>query len=212
MDRFIRFGLVAGVVGGLLLSFGSALSLATSAGQPLSARAATTVFALCAALEVAGAIGLLIGAGGIAAAASPGGGMFLFAAYGLSMVALALNMGWMWADLFLSDTIASVAPGVLDGTDTEVVGRLGIGMMAAWLSNLGFLLLAVAVRRTHALPRLVWIALAVAGVITLIPLPIDGAGYNLVIGLCLAAAAMASLRGGTTTLTAETDTAAAARL
>ena len=61
-------------------------------------------------------------------------------------------------------------------------------MLVAWLANIGFLLLAVAVGRTRALPRATWIGLAVAGVVTLVPLPMDGAGYNMVIGVSFQAA------------------------
>ncbi len=120
----------------------------------MSVRALTTAFAVAAALELAGVIGLLVGMGGIVAAASRAGGAFLFVAYVAAMVALALNMGWMWADLFLVGHHRPRAlPDVLDGTDEAVVGRLGIGMLVAWLANIGFLLLAVAVGRTRALPR-----------------------------------------------------------
>lgn len=194
MDRFIRLSLATGVGGGLLLALGSAISLVSAGGRPMSERALTTAFALGAALELMGVIGLLVGVGGIVAAASRSGGALLGIAYLAAMAALALNMGWMWADLFLSDTVARVAPGVLDGTDDAVVGRLGIGMLVAWLANVGFLLLAIAVGRTRALPRATWVSLMVAGVVTLIPLPMDGAGYNVVIGLCLATAAGSALR------------------
>jgi hypothetical protein len=206
MDRFIRFSLVTGVVGGLMLALGAVVSLASSGGRPMSVHALTTAFAVAAALELAGVVGLLVGMGGIVGAASRAGGAFLFVSYIAAMVALALNMGWMWADLFLADTVARVAPGVLDGTDEAVVGRLGIGMLVAWLANIGFLLLAVAVGRTRALPRATWVGLTVAGVVTLVPLPMDGAGYNVVIGVSLAIASGTALRR--TALTADSTAAA----
>jgi hypothetical protein len=205
MHRYIRFALAAGIVGGLLLAAGSVVALATGGGNPMSARAVTTAFAVAAALELLGTMALLIGVGGIVAAAAPRGGRFLFVAYAAAVGALSLNMGWMWADLFLSDTVARVAPGVLDGTDDAVVGRLGIGMLVAWLANIGFLLLAVAVGRSHALPRATWVALTVAGVVTLVPLPIDGAGYNVVIGLALATSAATALRSPSVAATSETS-------
>jgi hypothetical protein len=102
------------------------------------------------------------------------------------LVNMLLQAGWMFADLFIAPSVESLSPGLLDGATPP---RLGAGFMIAWLANTSFLLLAVATLRARALPRTCAMALAVAGMITLIPLPVDGPVYEVIIGLVFATAA-----------------------
>jgi hypothetical protein len=187
MDRFIRFGLVAGVVGGALLALGSGISMVTAGGHALSVQATTSAFVLGSALRLLGAVGMLLGLGGLVARCAERGGALLMTAYALAVAGLALNLGWIWSDLFVSDTIAGVAPAVLDGID-HAGTRLDAGALGAWIANVSFVLLAVAVARTRSVPRASWIALAVAGAVTLVPLPFDGLVYEVLIGVGFAVA------------------------
>jgi hypothetical protein len=101
------------------------------------------------------------------------------------VVNLVLQASWMWADLFVAPLLAVHAPEILDGGD---MGRLGIAFLAAWVANTSFVLLGIASLRSRVFPRGLGISLIVAGAITLIPLPVDGPAYEVVIGACFVAA------------------------
>lgn len=202
MDRFIRFGLVAGLAGGLLLALGSGVSVATAGGHPLSVQTTTSAFVLGSALRLLGAIGMLLGISGLVALCAERGRTFLMTAYALAVGGLALNLGWIWSDLFISDTFAKVAPGVLDSTTAQGT-RLDSGALGAWIANVTLVILAVAVARTRTVRRGSWLALVAAGIVTLVPLPFDGPVYEVLIGIAFAAAAGLALAGGSTVTTVE---------
>jgi hypothetical protein len=197
MDRFARFGITAGVVGGLSLALGAGLTT-IGASKPFSQQVVTTAFVIATVLRLVGGIGLLLGVSGITARCIDRGGRLLLAGYLFAVVGLVLNLGWIWSDLFISDTLAKVAPAVLDGNVTPAGVRIGIGFMAAWLANLGLVLLAAGVARARTVPRSSWIALLVSGGITVVPLPFDGVVFEAFIGVPFALAmgsALATLRG-----------------
>jgi len=54
--------------------------------------------------------------------------------------------------------------------------------------------LAVVLLRSRAYARTTGIALIVAGALTVLPLPIDGMGYEVLIGLAFAVASVAAVR------------------
>lgn len=179
MHRFLSFGYAALVVGGLLLATGAGLQ--STLGSPLSAIAVTPAFAISAALRLAGATGMILGMTAITAAASIRGGRLALLAGLLVTANLVLQAGWMWADLFLSHAVVAAAPGILDGTIDDT--RLTIGFLTAWFMNASFALLGVVVLRTRVHRRLAGWGLVLMGVITLIPLPVDGPIYEVIIGL-----------------------------
>jgi hypothetical protein len=193
MDRFVRFGLWSGAVGGVLLVAGAGLAWAMAAGRPLSTQALTTAFVMASVLRLAGAMAMLLGITGLVAGASARGGRMLYVGYALCVVDLFLQAGWMFTDLFLSDTMARRAPDVLDGTASSS-GRLDQGSLLAWVLNLAFVVLALVLWRTRTYPRTTWIALLVGGALTVVPLPIDGMGYEVLIGVCFAVALVSALR------------------
>lgn len=185
MDRFARFGLTSGMAGGLLLAVGAALSSVGSSGPP-SHQVTTAVFVNATVMRLLGGIGLLLGVTGITAHCGRRGGGLLYTGYLVAVGGLVLNLGWIWADLFVIDTIAKLDPAFLD-TSADLGTRLDVGFMTAWLGNLGLAVLAVAVARTRTVPRWSWIALFVSGAITLVPLPFDGEIFEVFIGLPFAA-------------------------
>jgi hypothetical protein len=193
MDRFARFGLTTGMAGGLVLAFGAALAAANTASPP-SHKVTTTLFVATSLLRLVGGIGLLLGIGGLTARCAQPGGRLLFSGYLLATIGVVLNLGWMWSDLFVIDTIAKVAPAVIDGDAASLGTRLDTGFMVAWLANLGMALLAVGVARTRTVTRWSWIALLVCGLITLVPLPFDGEIYEIFIGVPFAIAMGLALR------------------
>jgi hypothetical protein len=187
MERFLRVGRITLIVGGLLLALGSGLQAATSGGDPFSVQVTTTVFAVSAALRLAGAIAMIIGFTALYLPAADLAGGFGLGAYFLTVANLVLQAGWMWADLFITGAFAANAPGVLDGTAAD--SRMGVGFMLAWLFNATFILMGIALLRSRTYPRGVAIAVIAMGVITLIPMPFDGPIYEVIIG------AMATLAG-----------------
>lgn len=191
MDRFVRFGLWSGAVGGLLLVAGAGLAWATTGGRPFSAQVVTTTFAVAAVLRLAGVMAMLLGITGLVAGASSRGGRMMYVAYVLCVVDLVIQAGWMFSDLFISETLARRAPDVLDGT---AGGRIDQGALLAWVLNLAFVVLAIVLLRTKVYPRTTWIALLAGGALTLVPLPIDGMGYEVLIGLTFAVALVSALR------------------
>ncbi|MFC6237242.1 hypothetical protein [Longivirga aurantiaca] len=207
MDRFIRFGLVVGVAGGALLALGSGLALVTAGGQPLSVQTTTTAFVLASALRLLGAVGMVLGITGLVALCSERGGRFLMTAYALAIGGLALNIGWIWCDLFISDTVAKLAPAVLDSATSQGT-RLDTGALLAWIANATLLVLAAAVARTRTVRRSSWLTLAAAGAITLVPLPFDGPVYEVLIGVLFALAALLALTGSSVRTAVEPRAAA----
>jgi hypothetical protein len=181
MDRFIRTGTWAAALGGLLLAAGAGVTLVFGQGW---LRDSTTVSS---GLRLAGAVLMTWGLIALYGRQADAAGRLGVVAVIACLVNMMLQAGWMFADLFIAPSIESLSPGLLDGPTPP---RLGLGFMLAWLANASFLLLAVATLRARALPRTCAIALAAAGVITLIPLPFDGPAYEVIIGLAFTTAAL----------------------
>lgn len=191
MQRFLSFGYLALITGGLLLAAGSALSL-TSATGPFSIQVTTTTFAVSAGLRLVGAVGMLVGLTAVYVRESDTAGRFGLAAYVLVMANMVLQASWMWADLFVSGVLASTAPGVLDGTVADP--RLDAGFLLAWLMNATFVILGVATLRARVFGKLVGWALIAAGIVTLVPLPFDGPVYEVLIGAAVVVAGVSARR------------------
>jgi hypothetical protein len=105
---------------------------------------------------------------------------------------LALQGGWMFADLLVAPAFAGSAPEILDG---DTPGRLTAGFFAAWIANTSVLLLGIATLRARVLPRACGIGLIVAGGVTLLPLPVDGPVFEVIIGIAVAAAGASAFKG-----------------
>jgi hypothetical protein len=179
MQRFLSFGYLALVAGGLLISAGSLLSL-TLAGDPFSVQVATGTFAMSAAMRLVGAMGVIIGLTAVYVRESDAAGRLGLGAYVLVIATMVVQASWMWADLFVSGALAASAPGVLDGTVADP--RLDAGFLLAWFMNATFIVLGIATLRARVFSRSVGWALVAVGVVTLIPLPFDGPVYEVLIG------------------------------
>jgi hypothetical protein len=184
VDRFIRLGTWAGAIGGVLLAAGAAVTLAF--GQAWLAD--STTVSSC--LRLAGAMLITWGLIALYLRQADAAGRLGVLAVVACLVNMMLQAGWMFADLFIAPSIESLSPGLLDGSTPP---RLGVGFMLAWLANASFMLLAVATLRARVLPRTTAIAIAVAGAITLIPLPVDGPAYEVLIGLAFTTAALTAI-------------------
>lgn len=187
MKRFLSMSYGALVLGGALLTLGSGLSWAQSAGgDSFSVRAGTTAFFVSSLIRLAGATALLVGFSGVAVGQADRAGTFGLVAYLLVVTNLVLQAGFMWADTFLSGAVSAAAPEILNGDVHNA--RMSAGGFSAWILNTSILVLGIAVLRAHVFGRLAGWAMVVAGGITVLPLPFDGAGYEVIIGLaCLTA-------------------------
>jgi hypothetical protein len=191
MSRFLSYGYVAATGGGLLLVLGAALAL-TGVNEPFSAQVVTTGFVVSSAIRLVAAVGMIIGLTAIFLRAVEAAGRLGLVAYTLVIANMILQAGWMWSDLFLTGALAENAPGLLDGELQDT--RMTLGFLSAWLLNTSFALLGIAVLRSRVHPRVVGLGLVAMGAITLIPLPVDGPAYEMVIGLALAVAGYGAWR------------------
>lgn len=198
MQRYLAFGYVTTIVGGVLLALGSAIALLTG-GESFSATVVTTAFIVASTLRLLGAAAMIIGLTAVYVRESSHAGTFGLVAYALVTLNLVLQAGMMWADVFVTGVLATGAPEILDGTASDP--RLDAAFLSAWLMNTAFVLLGIATLRARLFPRLVGWMLIVMGAITLVPLPVDGPVYEIVIGAACAIAGVAAL--GVRPLTAE---------
>jgi hypothetical protein len=191
MQRFLSFGYVAVIVGGLLLALGSALSL-TITVEPFSAQVVTGTFVLSAGLRLLGAIAMIIGLTAVYVRQSDRAGVLGLVAFVLVIANMVLQAATMWTDLFVTGAIAANAPQVLDGTAPDA--RLDMAFLTAWVLNSTFILLGIATLRSRVFAKPVGWALVVMGAMTLVPLPFDGPVYEVVIGAACVVAGMFARR------------------
>jgi len=143
MERFIRGGIAAAVLGGLLVAAGAALTVVSAGHQQFADQVLTGVFTVSAALRFTGAILMTWGIISLYLAQADRAGRLGLIAVVACMANMALQTGWMFCDLFAAPSFAHAAPGVLNNPS----GPLTAGFMAAWLANISFVLLGVATLR-----------------------------------------------------------------
>jgi hypothetical protein len=184
MERFIRGGIAAAILGGLLLAAGAALAVMPAGHQQFSDQVLTGMFTAAAALRFSGAILMTWGVISLYLAQADQAGRLGLVAVVACLANMALQGGWMFCDLFAAPSFAHAAPEVLNNPS----GPLTVGFMAAWLANISFVLLGIATLRARVLPKTTGFALIAAGAITLVPLPADGPVYEVIIGIAFAIA------------------------
>jgi len=137
MERFIRGGIAAAVLGGLLVAAGAALTVVSAGHQQFADQVLTGVFTVSAALRFTGAILMTWGIISLYLAQADRAGRLGLIAVVACMASMALQTGWIFCDLFAAPSFAHAAPGVLNNPS----GPLTAGFMAAWLANTSFVLL-----------------------------------------------------------------------
>jgi hypothetical protein len=192
MDRFIRGGIAAAILGGLLLAAGAALTTVSAGHQQFSDQVLTGVFTVSATLRFTGGILMTWGIISLYLTQADRAGRLGLIAVIACLASMALQTGWMFCDLFAAPSFAHAAPQVLNG---DTPGRLAVGAMAAWLANTSFILLGIVTLRARVLPKMSGLALIIAGAITLVPLPADGPVYEVIIGIAFAVAGARALTG-----------------
>ena len=191
MDRFIRGGITAAILGGLLLAAGASLATVSAGHQQFSDQVLTGVFTASAALRFTGAILMTWGTISLYLAQADRAGRLGLVAVVACLANMALQTGWMFSDLFIAPSFAHAAPEILNNGS----GPMTVGFMAAWLANISFVLLGIATLRARVLPKTSGLALITAGAITLVPLPADGPVYEVIIGIAFAIAGARALTG-----------------
>jgi len=191
MDRFIRGGITAAILGGLLLAAGASLATVSAGHQQFSDQVLTGVFTASAALRFTGAILMTRGTISLYLAQADRAGRLGLVAVVACLANMALQTGWMFSDLFIAPSFAHAAPEILNNGS----GPMTVGFMAAWLANISFVLLGIATLRARVLPKTSGLALITAGAITLVPLPADGPVYEVIIGVAFAIAGARALTG-----------------
>ena len=149
MERFIRGGIAAAVLGGLLVAARTTLTVVSAGHQQFSDQVLTGVFTVSAALRFTGAILMTWGIISLYLAQADRAGRLGLIAVVACMANMALQTGWIFCDLFAAPSFAHAAPGVLNNPS----GPLTAGFMAAWLANISFVLLGIATLRARVLPR-----------------------------------------------------------
>ncbi len=194
MDLFARTGPWAAIAGGALLAGGAFINVLPPdyASNEFSREVTTGTFALTATLRFLSIPLLIWGVLAIYARQADRLRVFGLVAVVLTLTSLLLNGSVVFADLFITPSIAHQAPAILDGNPG---GRLNVGFLLAWVSNLSFLLLGIATLRAKALSRWTGWALVIVGLSPALPL----AGTETIIGLGLAAAGFAALKPRPTT-------------
>lgn len=185
MERFVRLGLIAAAVGGALLACGALFALLPPHYANFSDQVVTGRYALSSGLRLLGAVAMTWGLIALYLRQADRAGSLGLVAVIFCLANMLLQGGWMFADLFVAPSFARAAPDILNG---HAPARLSAGFLVAWFANSSFLLLAVATFRARVLPVASGMALLVAGVVTLIPLPMDGPAYEVVIGLAMVVA------------------------
>jgi len=194
MERFIRGGIAAAVLGGLLVAAGAALAVVSAGPQQFSDQVLTGVFTVSAALRFTGAILMTWGIISLYLAQADRAGRLGLIAVVACLASMALQAGEMFTDLFVAPSFAHAAPQVLN----DPSGPLMVGLIAAWLARASFILLGIASLRARVLPKTSGFALIAAGAITLVPLPGgDQAVYEVIIGIAFAVAAARALTAST---------------
>jgi len=194
MERFIRGGIAAAILGGLLLATGASLMLAPAGDQQFSDMAATGIFTVAAALRFTGVMLMTWGVISLYLAQADRAGRLGLIAVVACLASMALQTGWIFCDLFAAPSFAHAAPQVLN----DPSGPLMVGLIAAWLARASFILLGIASLRARVLPKTSGFALIAAGAITLVPLPGgDQAVYEVIIGIAFAVAAARALTAST---------------
>jgi hypothetical protein len=191
MHRYLTVGYLTTIVGGVLLALGAGIALVTSR-ETFSATVVTSAFLAASTLRLLGAAAMIMGLTAVFVRESSRAGTFGLVAYALVIVNLVLQAGTMWSDLFVTGVLAVRAPEILDGTVSDP--RLDAAFLAAWLMNATFILLGIATLRARVFSPLVGWMLIVMGAVTLVPLPVDGPAYEVVIGLACMVAGAAAIR------------------
>ena len=202
MDRCIRAGTVAAVLGGLLLAVGAFLRVLPPHYEHFSEEVVTDAFAVSSALRFTGAILMTWGLVALYARQADRAGRLGLVGVVACLANMALQGGWMFADLFIAPSFAKDAAQILDG---DSPGRLAVAAVVTWFANSTFVLLGIATLKARVLPKACGIALVVAGACALVPLPVDGPAFEVAIGIAFTLAGVrAHAARGPAQLTAET--------
>jgi hypothetical protein len=168
-SNLIRWAGLAAILAGVLLVVGDLLDLAIGFGdEPFSEVATTGTHALQSWIRLIGAVLLLIGLVGLYARQSEAAGPLGLAGFLVAFLGTALVMGFFWAILFLTPTLAVEAPVLLDEGPPP-------GFFFTLITfSVGWLLFGIATLLARVYPRTAALVLIIGAVISILPLPFTG--------------------------------------
>jgi hypothetical protein len=169
-SSLIRWSGLAAILGGVLLSLGALLSLATES-EKLSVSVTTPSDAFSSLLYLLGGVLLQLGLVGLYMRQSEASGILGLVAFLVAFLGTALAVGGTWAELFVAPAVAVEAPRVLEA---EPLGMLAIGYTLTFFVflSVGWLLFGVALFRARIYPGAAAILLMVGAVIAGLPIPL----------------------------------------
>jgi hypothetical protein len=169
-SSLIRWSGLAAILGGVLLSLGALLSLATES-EKLSVWVTTPSDAFSSLLYLLGGVLLQLGLVGLYMRQSEASGILGLVAFLVAFLGTALAVGGTWAELFVVPAVAVEAPRVLEA---EPIRMLAIGYTLTFFVflSVGWLLFGVALFRARIYPGAAAILLMVGAVIAGLPIPL----------------------------------------
>ena len=176
-SNLIRWAGLAAILAGVLLVVGDLLDLAIGFGdEPFSEVATTGTHALQSWIRLIGAVLLLIGLVGLYARQSEAAGPLGLAGFLVAFLGTALFMGFVWAILFLTPTLAVEAPVLLDEGPPP-------GFFFTLITfSVGWLLFGIATLLARVYPRTAALVLIIGAVLAILPLPFTGIVLAVAVG------------------------------
>src|SRR5918997_6753759 len=161
MDRFVRLGAWAAMVGGMAVVVSMVLAWLVVPYERLGLTEAylTTSYSVSSGLRLLGLVLLVWGLIGIYGPQSRVAGTFGLWTFVVVFLCSALAVGNVWAEGFVYPTLAQIAPDMLSGAGFETeAAYMSAGLSMSYpLFFLGLILFAAATFRARVYPR--WIAL-----------------------------------------------------
>jgi hypothetical protein len=166
-SELMRWSGLAAILGGVLLSVGAVLHIATET-ENLSESATTAPYALTWLMYLLGGVLVLLGLVGIYVRQSEDAGILGLIGFLVAFFGMALLVGSAWFQLFVAPFFAVEAPGALDA---EPAGMLAVGFVLSFVvfSTLGWILFGKATLKAGVYPRAAAILLIVGVLINFLP-------------------------------------------
>jgi hypothetical protein len=170
----IRLAGLAALSSGVLAAMGDLLGLVVDLENPQSATTAShavvfLLYLISTALLLLGLVGLYI-------SQSEAVGVLGLVGFLVAFLGTVLLTGTLWFELFITPTLAAVAPELL----AAELGRPGFILMVL-LGAVGWVLFGVATLRAGVYPRWAAILLIVGGVIAFLPVPLVGIIFSVTV-------------------------------
>jgi hypothetical protein len=179
MSRFVRMGPWAAMVGGVAVVVSMVLAWLVVPYERLGITEAylTTSYSVSSGLRLLGTLLLVWGLIGIYTPQSRAAGNFGLWTFVFALLATALAVGNVWAEVFVYPTLAQIAPAMLSGAGfgTEASLYIAVGITLSYpLFFLGLILFAAATFWAGVYPRWIAVLLVISVPVTMFLDPTAG--------------------------------------